>query len=97
MAKPDDGGPAFPFVFKDLGAIGIPDVARKGMSLRDWFAGMAMTGNEALHCIHGDASDAGTAYYSIAKRAYIMADAMLEERASDPKTEGANHGQDSRN
>ena len=64
MAKPDDGGPAFP----------VPQDAKPdehGMSLRDWFAGLTM---QAL-ITYGEADK-----MDITRQAYVMADAMLEER-----------------
>lgn len=66
----NDGGPAFPCSFKRNDR----DVTnRKGMSLRDWFAGMALRGIEI--------EEQADLVYS-AKEAYMVADAMLEERAN---------------
>lgn len=77
----DNGGPAFPGAPKDMwipSPHGGMDRAsawgwdpEQGMSLRDWFAGMAMQGmaNSVHHCAQ-----------VIADRAYEVADAMLEER-----------------
>lgn len=64
------GGPAFPvqlYDFRDWGKHPAP-----GMSLRDWFAGMALTSKyvEAL----GEP-------WGMAYQAYDVADAMLEHRA----------------
>lgn len=56
-----DGGPAFPFT---------PDTLQTGMSLRDYFAGMAM-----------DRPVTGSTPEDIAAEAYAIADAMLRERA----------------
>ena len=39
ITKPNDGGPAFPQGYLDG-----PEVDPSGMSLRAWFAGMAMQG-----------------------------------------------------
>ena len=67
MPKPNSR-PAFPFPNDDLGIQGL-----KSISLRDWFAGMA------LH----DSIEQGGYSWSIkevAKRAYEVADAMLKER-----------------
>lgn len=62
-----DGGSAFPFVQpKDSDGF---TVFHTGMSLRDWFAGRALTGLAAIYDV-GDA----------AKHAYAMADAMMAER-----------------
>jgi hypothetical protein len=61
--KKNDGGQAFPR------SSGLP-----GMSLRDWFAGQALTGFAA-----NTVDDKYTA--QLAKSAYAIADAMLAERA----------------
>lgn len=75
----NDGGPAFP---------GKPPMARideggrvellggDGMSLRDWFAGQALTGQCAASLLDGKEATA----VERAKRMYQMADAMLAER-----------------
>lgn len=77
----DNGGPAFPVPDRDSG---------KGMSLRDWFAGQAMQGmlscqdfmNEAIKiCVDRDA-----ARESVAKWAYLQADAMLQARGQSCPT-----------
>ncbi len=47
------------------------DPKRCGMTLRDWFAGQAMQGL----CANGARN-----YTGIARAAYCVADAMLEER-----------------
>ena len=61
----DDGGPAFP----------VDRAARKhdGMSLRDWFAGMAMQG------LLSDPRYEGTQAQAV-ESSYRTADAMLAER-----------------
>jgi len=63
----DDGGTAFP-------AEGIASLGSRyctpGMSLRDWFAGQAMV-----------LVDAELPVDQFAKQTYIIADAMLRERA----------------
>lgn len=56
----DDGGQAFP-------------TTHDGMSLRDWFAGMALQG-----ILSGDWSDSAE---SCVKKAYTAADMMIAERA----------------
>jgi hypothetical protein len=60
MSKKPDGGPAY------------PTAARGGMSLRDWFAGMALQGMLA-NGIGGSRE-----FYSA--NAYSLADIMLAER-----------------
>ncbi len=76
MSK-SDGGPAFPTeraqkLLSASGAVEHIIMGEHGMSLRDWFAGMALAPimrgmYEALN------SD-------IARQAYLLADAMLVER-----------------
>jgi uncharacterized protein YodC (DUF2158 family) len=64
MIQKKQGGPAFP-----------PSDAREGMTLRDWFAGMALQG--LLAC---PAVDSGLSYKTISACAYKHADTMLEQR-----------------
>ena len=71
MSKPDDGGPAFP---DGEGYI--------GMSLRDWFAGLAMQGLLAVpELLASMPATEGIAESRLAGSAYEFADAMLAERA----------------
>lgn len=71
----DDGGPAFPWQWTDhLPEVG--NVVRDqgfGLSLRDWFAGMALQG-----ILSGDWSDSAE---SCVKKAYAAADMMILERS----------------
>ena len=64
-----DGGPAFPNITPDMPVDGGP-----GMSLRDWFAGMAMQGmlSNSLMRISSNPEAALTAY--------SIADAMIVQR-----------------
>jgi hypothetical protein len=74
MSRPD-GGPAYP-------VIGMQDTDSVGMSLRDYFAGQAMTGlmeNDAIEV--PDAVNADQTIADYARFAYRCADAMLAERA----------------
>lgn len=67
-----NGGPAFP------GGSNVGrsyDLESDGMTLRDWFAGQALT---AIAMDHGDACDGYRE--AISRRAYLVADAMLAER-----------------
>ena len=72
----NDGGPAFPS----------PNCTADGMSLRDWFAGMAMQGLLAkdFEAIDGnepvELTERGT-LNAYAMFAYKLADTMLAERA----------------
>lgn len=70
------GGPAFP----SHGTMG--EVNHEGMSLRDWFAGMALTGLMATahqmqmnEAVRGERSDIEL----IAVAAFAIADAMIEQ------------------
>jgi hypothetical protein len=63
--KIDDGGPAFP-----VGRPGFAD-SSSGLSLRDWFAGMAMQAFASRH----DAPEE-----IVAEAAYKQADAMIAAR-----------------
>ena len=72
-----DGGPAFPcegVSNTEIGKEGIQMISRlpaNGMSLRDWFAGMALV----------DVSKRGSNKTSeLAHYAYQIADAMIKER-----------------
>jgi hypothetical protein len=75
--KPNDGGAAFPLLqhYADAsGAVADVQVTTKGMTLRDWFAGMALKGM----CPN---PEIGETWESLAADAYDAADAMLNERA----------------
>lgn len=65
-----DGGPAFPFYCTDMHNAGSP-----GMTLRDWFAGMALQ-----WLVPADDADC---YAKQAKLAYEQADAMIAARAKE--------------
>ena len=69
-----DGGPAFPH--QDSGDTG----TRPGMSLRDWFAGQALH-SVILTCANDTREEGETRERMFAKKAYAIADAMLEARA----------------
>lgn len=80
MSNKDDGGPAFPqplIPFRDTAVETreVGGVEAGGMSLRDYFAAVAMQGDVSSATGMLDASEE-------AKWAYKMADAMLKERAS---------------
>ena len=65
----DDGGPAFPNTAKPMAG----EMTEWGMSLRDWFAGMALPAIYKLGC--GDITEA-----EMALDAYRVADEMLAAR-----------------
>lgn len=68
----DTGGPAFPT--KNYAAIQpLAEGYSEGMTLRDWFAGMAM---QSLMLAAKTSQDVDL----LSKGAYQMADAMLKER-----------------
>jgi hypothetical protein len=69
-----DGGPAFP---RDNAG---DYTGQDGMSLRDWFAGQALTGTLAAGAQDFEAGG------KIAREAYVIADAMLATR-NQPKKE----------
>jgi hypothetical protein len=86
----NDGGPAFPrpasigndYVTGESGVVVDPQM---GMSLRDWFAGMAMQGlcsdaqmQRDLSNEYGLKGEALREFY--AKHAYMLSDAMLKAR-----------------
>lgn len=72
-----DGGPAFPVDPSTR-------VNAPGMSLRDWFAGMALQGslanNDFTSAVAKAVPDAKKANESFAIGAYALADAMLKAR-----------------
>jgi len=85
--KTSDGGPAFPhgsIVYVDSHDPGIREevyAAAKGMSLRDWFAGKAISlfpvsANELLMIQQGNVPR----HNVVARFCYDLADAMIEER-----------------
>jgi hypothetical protein len=73
VSKPTDGGAAFPEAASGPYPNGEIVIGRSGMSLRDWFAGMAMQGFNANPSIDFASID-------MAEAAYKDADAMLAAR-----------------
>lgn len=76
MTEIKDGGPAFP---RPCSGFSSPNGTEwyspeEGMSLRDWFAGMAVQG------ILSGNPDADCTPYEYALDAYLYADAMLKAR-----------------
>ena len=77
----NNGGPAFPIPPIDNGPGNIKSQAKPGMTLRDWFAGMAMQG-----ILVENSEGAGTATFNWRQRAeaaYKAADAMLKAREAE--------------
>jgi hypothetical protein len=64
-AKIDDGGPAFPVLY------GQSQYVADGLTLRDWVAGQVLAGYAKDHRLQEQ----------FAHHAYVLADAMLQERA----------------
>lgn len=81
-----DGGPAFPV--KDLPHISGGQFYAQGMSLRDWFAGMAL--GHVIQVFDQHVPTSATRE-NFATEAYLIADAMLRERA---KSKGEHHDND---
>lgn len=88
MSNTDDGGLAFPQKEKvrDPAAYPSPEyfeVTHTGMSLRDWFAGNALSGIVAGLCANGERGDRAynlIGFNDAAKDAYTLADAMIAAR-----------------
>lgn len=75
------GGPAFPQVdLKDSYGTLVPD-RQSGMTLRDWFAGKAMTTMFYPAIMESIRTDKDLDCDQVAAFAYMMADAMLKVRA----------------
>ncbi len=81
LAPKPDGGPAFTFTDYD----GSTPRTVRGMSLRDYFAGQALSVlalNGYVNKVNRKAKDAGEdPSLRIARQVYEVADAMLKERA----------------
>jgi hypothetical protein len=75
------GGPAFPFIFDD--AIAKQRHVYMGMSLRDWFAGKAMTTMFYPAIMESIRTDKDLDCDQVAAFAYKMADALLKERGKE--------------
>jgi hypothetical protein len=69
----DDGGPAFPW--EDVGGLSQNPAASSGMTLRDWFAGMALTTQ------NHPGMDLPDCPQRAAQLAYELADAMIKARS----------------
>lgn len=87
MNKTNDGGPAFPGLRRHVSDNCFEPISEGGMTLRDWFAGQALTGLIA-GCVQRAQKDSGGALLisdSIASTAYDAADAMLAAREGGAK------------
>lgn len=84
-----DGGPAFPFhcINEKHSAGGLANIY--GMSLRDWFAGMAMQGIIEAGGVYAPDAETAVRIHKLgvllwrAETAYEYADAMLKVREED--------------
>lgn len=78
MTKLDDGGPAFPIPQQQFtdGVTIVSAQGHDGMSLRDWFAGQALTGLLTR--------GPGVEMSSRCQQAYNYADAMIDFRKKGP-------------
>lgn len=74
-----DGGPAYPAPATPKTDMHGYDVT-SGMSLRDWFAGQALSGFIACN----DETIGRMSYAEIAERSFGFADAMLKAREAQP-------------
>lgn len=75
MGQKNDGGPAFPVVSSN----GLGHVS-DGISIRDWFAGMALQGMNANTGLIKVSTSLEICFENMSKIAYEQADAMLKER-----------------
>ncbi len=82
--KIDDGGPAFPLTgFETDPTEGDrEEVFSRGMTLRDWFAGMALQGMLAYSYVSSSSGNyhENCTISQASQRAFIYADAMIEAR-----------------
>lgn len=80
MSIPDDGGPAYPSRLPKNRDQHLLDNINSGMTLRDWFAGQALSGMLAQPLD----SDCAFSTKLCAKSAFEYADAMLAARNNLP-------------
>ena len=79
MSAPiNDGGPAFPFINEHTH----PTTINHGMTLRDYFAGQALTNVDVRIPMSDD--DDTPSPRAIANYMYVIADAMLAAREAKP-------------
>lgn len=83
-----NGGPAFPIIEMDS-TFGTR--VSEGMTLRDWFAGMALqgllAGQRDVILIEAGARDFPEAVSCVSEEAYFYADAMLKQRGNSDGTD----------
>ena len=84
MSTPiSDGGPAFPCMVFSGDANNDPEYAN-GMTLRDWFAGQALTG--MMGFATGGTFDPSKNCDRFAEASYALADAMIAARKGGPES-----------
>lgn len=83
MNTKDDGGPAFPRPHSSCVQCDACVESQQGLSLRDYFAAQALPEAIRNECDIRAAmiNPQGFRYDEVAKAAYVIADAMLAERA----------------
>lgn len=81
MSAPKDGGRAFPCEQHETQDGSWNQSFEGGMSLRDWYAGKALTLIGARSWDHVPKNDLMETW---AKASYALADAMLAERSKEP-------------
>ena len=77
MTKKPENPPAFPKA-ANVNAVTISEQQQQGMTLRDWFAGMALQGMLA-----GRQNTASNDFVADADECYLFADAMLKARGDE--------------
>ena len=73
MSERDDGGPAFPYAFVQVGS-----EHKGGMTLRAWFAGQALAG-----LVANPETEEDVTFKTVAQVSVAMADAMIEALKDD--------------
>ena len=83
MSAKNDGGPAYPAILVPPGDPRWP--REPGMSLRQWYAGMAMEGwlGSWVRELGGNAAEEATEAKRVAQLAFAIADALLEIEAQE--------------
>lgn len=76
----DDGGPAYPGSLCANCNDPVEGEYVEGMTLRDWFAGMAMQGLCANKHTFWDSITLQGSPLRVAEQSFIIADAMIKER-----------------
>jgi hypothetical protein len=80
MSATNDGGPAFPRTYEFVEDGERMDATQNGMTLRDYFAGQALSGMLLVTLSQTETRDADAAFKIAAKNAYLYANAMLAAR-----------------